>query len=78
MVASVAALAICYLRRDSRLSPRGWVDMIEEVARQAAQVAVPIIAIGIIIAVAIQSNLALKFSTAADLASAAGRWSARC
>jgi TRAP-type uncharacterized transport system fused permease subunit len=37
--------------------------MIEEVAKQAAQVAVPIVAIGIIIAVAIQSNLALKFST---------------
>ena len=63
MVASIAALAICYLRRDSRLSLRGWVDMVEEVARQAAQVAVPIIAIGIIIAIAIQSNLALKFST---------------
>jgi len=30
--------------------------------RQASQVAVPIAAIGIIIAVAIQSNLALKFS----------------
>ena len=31
--------------------------------RQAAQVAIPIITIGVIIAVAIQSNLALKFST---------------
>ena len=63
MVASFSALAICYLRRESRLSLRGWVTMVEEIARQAAQVAVPIIAIGIIIAVAIQSNLALKFST---------------
>jgi TRAP transporter 4TM/12TM fusion protein len=63
MAASVAALAICYLRPESRLGLRGWVDMIEEIAKQAAQVAVPIIAIGIIIAVAIQSNLALKFST---------------
>jgi TRAP transporter 4TM/12TM fusion protein len=63
MVASIAALAICYARAGSRLGARGWVDLVEEVARQAAQVAVPIIAIGIIIAVAIQSNLALKFST---------------
>ncbi len=63
MAASFSALAICYLRRESRLSLRGWVTMVEEIARQAAQVAVPIIAIGIIIAVAIQSNLALKFST---------------
>lgn len=63
MIAAVVSLAICYLRPESRLSLRGWVDMIEEVAKQAAQVAVPIVAIGIIIAVAIQSNLALKFST---------------
>jgi TRAP transporter 4TM/12TM fusion protein len=63
MAAALAALAICYARAESRLGLRGWVDMIEEIAKQAAQVAVPIIAIGIIIAVAIQSNLALKFST---------------
>ena len=63
MVASVAALAICYARPGTRLGARGWVDMVEEIAKQSAQVAVPIIAIGVIIAVAIQSNLALKFST---------------
>jgi TRAP transporter 4TM/12TM fusion protein len=63
MVASVAALAICQVRRASRMSARGWVEMVEEIARQSAQVAVPIVAIGIIIAVAIQSNLALKFSS---------------
>ena len=63
IAASAAALAICYARPESRLGARGWVDMVEEIAKQSAQVAVPIIAIGIIIAVAIQSNLALKFST---------------
>jgi len=63
MVASVVALVTCYFRRESRLSVSGWIDMIEEVAKQAAQVAIPIIAIGVIIAVAIQSNLALKFSS---------------
>ncbi len=63
IAASLVALVTCYFRRASRLSLAGWLDMIEEVAKQAAQVAVPIIAIGIIIAVAIQSNLALKFST---------------
>lgn len=63
MAASVAALAVCWLRRDTRLSWKGTLDMIEEIARQAAEVAVPIIAIGVIVAVAIQSNLALKFST---------------
>jgi TRAP transporter 4TM/12TM fusion protein len=63
MAASVSALIVCWMRRDTRLSLRGFVDMIEEIAKQAAEVAVPIVAIGIIVAVAIQSNLALKFST---------------
>ncbi|MBL8384549.1 MAG: TRAP transporter fused permease subunit [Burkholderiales bacterium] len=63
MAACVVALVTCYFTRATRLSLAGWLDMVEEVARQAAQVAVPIIAIGIIVAIAIQSNLALKFST---------------
>ena len=64
LVASVAALVICYARAESRLGLRGWVDMIEEVAKQAAQVAVPIIAIGIIIAVAIQIQPTIGLTSA--------------
>jgi len=63
MAASVSALIVCWFLRDTRLTWTGFLDMIEEIAKQAAEVAVPIIAIGIIVAVAIQSNLALKFST---------------
>ena len=63
MAASLSALVVCWFRRDTRLTFRGFLDMIEEVAKQAAEVAVPIVAIGVIVAVAIQSNLALKFST---------------
>jgi TRAP-type uncharacterized transport system fused permease subunit len=63
MAASLCALAVCWFRRDTRLSLKGFLDMIEEIAKQAAEVAVPIVAIGIIVAIAIQSNLALKFST---------------
>jgi len=63
MAASLSALALCWLRRDTRLSFQGFLDMVENIAKQAAEVAVPIIAIGVIVAVAIQSNLALKFST---------------
>jgi TRAP transporter 4TM/12TM fusion protein len=63
MAASVSALVVCWMRRDTRLTFKGFLDMIEDIARQAAEVAVPIIAIGVIVAVAIQSNLALKFST---------------
>ncbi len=58
-----ACVVTCYLRRRSWLGPRAWLSAIHDVARQASHVAVPIAAIGIIIAVAIQSNLALKFST---------------
>ncbi|HEX7054426.1 MAG TPA: TRAP transporter fused permease subunit [Burkholderiales bacterium] len=61
--ASGVALVVCLFRRDTRLSLKGVLDMVEDTAKQAAEVAVPIIAIGVIIAVAIQSNLALKFST---------------
>jgi TRAP transporter 4TM/12TM fusion protein len=51
-----AILACCLL------GVKGWRAAVDEVARQAAQVAVPIAAIGIIIAIAVQSNLALRFS----------------
>ena len=54
MVASVVALGSCLLRRDTRIGFAQAVAMIDDLAKQAAQVAVPIIAIGIIIAVAIQ------------------------
>jgi TRAP transporter 4TM/12TM fusion protein len=62
-IAIVACVATCYLRREGWLSLRQWAAAAEEAGRQSAQVAVPIAAIGMIIAVAIQSNLALKFST---------------
>jgi TRAP transporter 4TM/12TM fusion protein len=63
IAACLLALVLCMFRRDTRLSVQGFLEMIEENAKQAAEVAVPIIAIGMIVAVAIQSNLALKFST---------------
>ncbi len=66
-IAVVAAIAACvvtaYLGRESRPGWRDWLKVIEEVARQAAQVAIPIAAIGIMVAVAVQSNLALRFSS---------------
>lgn len=66
-ISVVAAIAACvvsaYLRRESWLSLGDWLKVIEDVARQAAQVAIPIAAIGIMVAVAVQSNLALRFSS---------------
>jgi len=70
MLATLACPVVALLR------PQGWrivldlPEMLRQVGRQAAEIAVPIAAIGIVIAVAIQSNLALKF--AAGLMTAGG------
>ncbi len=56
-------VVVCYLRGTTALKLGDWRGAIEEGSRQAALVAAPIAAIGVIIAVAVQSNLALKFST---------------
>ena len=63
VVAGAACVLISYVRRDTWFTPQRVVEVVEKGTRQACQVAVPIAAIGIIIAVAIQSNLALKFSS---------------
>jgi TRAP transporter 4TM/12TM fusion protein len=70
MYATVACFPVAFLRRANWLSPNKFLEMIRDTGRQAAEIAVPIGAIGIIIAIAIQSNLALKFS--AGLISAGG------
>jgi len=61
--AILACVATSYVRRQSWMTPRGLMQAIRDAAKQAAQVAVPIAAIGIIIEIAVQSNLALKFSS---------------
>jgi TRAP-type uncharacterized transport system fused permease subunit len=63
LVATGVAFAAAFLRWGGRPTLQTLRTMIEDVGKQAAQVAIPITAIGIIIAVAIQSNLAIKFST---------------
>jgi TRAP transporter 4TM/12TM fusion protein len=70
MYATVACFPVAFLRRSNWFGPDKLLEMIRDTGRQAAEIAVPIGAIGIIIAIAIQSNLALKFS--AGLISAGG------
>lgn len=62
VVASVACLVAPFLRRSTRIGVAELTEALREAPRQAAEVAVPIAAIGIVIAVAVQSNLALKFA----------------
>ncbi len=63
VIAIGACVLTAYARRESWLSIREWLAVIDDVAKQAAQVAIPIAAIGIMVAIAVQSNLALRFSS---------------
>ena len=62
VLASLSCLVVPFLRRSTWIGRKEIVEALREAPRQAAEVAVPIAAIGIIIAVAVQSNLALKFA----------------
>ena len=62
VIGGIVAWACSYLPGGRPLTPRRFLEMTDECARQAAAVAIPIAAIGIIIGVAVQSNLAIKFS----------------
>ena len=70
MYAILSCFPVAFIRRKDWFGPGKLVEMIRDTGKQAAEIAVPIGAIGIIIAIAIQSNLALKFS--AGLISASG------
>ncbi|MEP7029347.1 MAG: TRAP transporter fused permease subunit [Pseudolabrys sp.] len=70
MYATISCFPVAFLRKADWFGPGRVLAMIRDTGKQAAEIAVPIGAIGIVIAVAIQSNLALKFS--AGLISASG------
>ncbi|RJL06414.1 TRAP transporter fused permease subunit [Paracoccus aestuarii] len=62
VAASASCLIVPFLRPSTRI---GWSELataLRDAPRQVADVAVPIAAIGLVIAVAVQSNLALKFA----------------
>lgn len=62
-LATVTCLLIPLTRAETRYPLSSLPAMILDTGKQAATIAVPIAAIGIVIAVAIQSNLALKFAS---------------
>lgn len=63
VIASVVSLGVPFLRRNTWIGRAQFAEAFREAPRQAADVAIPIAAIGLVIAVAVQSNLALKFAT---------------
>ncbi|HET7806595.1 MAG TPA: TRAP transporter fused permease subunit [Pseudolabrys sp.] len=62
MYATLVCFPVAFIRKRDRFGFARLLDMVRDTGKQAAEIAVPIGAIGIIIAIAIQSNLALKFS----------------
>lgn len=63
VIGCIAAWACGYLPGGRPITLQRIVEVTDDCAKQASQVAIPIAAIGIIIGIAIQSNLAIKFST---------------
>lgn len=63
VIAAAACLIVPFLRKTTRIGLREVTEALRDAPKQAAEVAVPIASIGLIIAVAVQSNLALKFAS---------------
>jgi TRAP transporter 4TM/12TM fusion protein len=63
VVATVSCFFVPYLRKTTWTGVNDFIEGLRDAPRQAAEVAVPIAAIGLVIAVAVQSNLALKFAS---------------
>ena len=62
VAAAALSLVVPFLRRSTWIGMKEITEAVREAPRQVADVAVPIAAIGLVIAVAVQSNLALKFA----------------
>ncbi len=60
VIAMAVCLVIALIQRNQSL--KDWLGVLVRASRQAAEVAIPIAAIGLIIEVAVQSSLVLKFS----------------
>lgn len=61
--ATLICLPVSLIKKETRLNLKQLYELIIDAGKQAGIVAVPIAAIGLIIVIAVQSNLALKFST---------------
>lgn len=64
VMATAACFVAAFLHRSTFMSLDAILDSLRDATKQVAEIAVPIAAIGIIIAVSVQSNLALKFASA--------------
>ena len=60
---SITGIVVSFFRKETRLNFPKLIQIINSIGQQAASIVIPIASIGIIVGVAIQSNLALKFSS---------------
>jgi len=60
---SIAGIMVSFFRKETRLNFSKLIQIVNSIGQQAASIVIPIASIGIIVGVAIQSNLALKFSS---------------
>ena len=67
--ATLICLPLAFVRRENYLTFEKIVTAVNGLGRQIAEIAIPIASIGIIVAIAIQSNLALKFAAGVIAAS---------
>jgi TRAP transporter 4TM/12TM fusion protein len=67
--ATIVCFPLAFIRRDNFLTFQKLAKLVNNLGKQMAEIAVPIAAIGIIIAIAIQSNIALKFAAGVIAAS---------
>ncbi|MDD7971030.1 TRAP transporter permease [Roseinatronobacter alkalisoli] len=61
LAGTAAALVVPMLRKSTRYSLRGLFDCVLDTARQMAWISAPLAAVGVVMVIATQSNLALKF-----------------
>lgn len=61
LAGTVAALAVPFLRKATRYDLRGLFGCILDTAKQMAAISAPLAAVGVVMVLATQSNLALKF-----------------
>jgi len=61
LVGTATALLVPLLRKSTRYNLRGLFDAVIDTARQMAWISAPLAAVGVVMVIATQSNLALKF-----------------
>lgn len=61
LIGAAAAFVAPFLRKETHYGPKEFFEMFVDTAKQVAMISIPLAAVGIIMGVAMQSNIAMKF-----------------